>query len=359
MSIVDDVNEIRLRGSKRVTWEKTAQILGYSSGEALRSAYRRVNDEKKERIDDDDCQQEEATLVFQDKKEVDDIDWREYLDHAVAGSDLAKRIDDTQRHASIKISTKKPIGVVFTGDWHLGDGQTDHLLWKEDIQTLLDNPNLYVVDLGDSKQNMRTFKMLSVVLDQVLSPKMQGYMVKSIVDELTDKNKLLAKVDGNHDADFDSRAFGEVVQAYLIKRMKAPRFPGKGILTLLIGDIKYTAVLYHKTRFRSIFRPAHGSYREYQFTFPADVVAGAHDHLPAFELLPSYQSGPEIGASLGGYTYLLKVGTYQDSNYGWKYFHNGGRPMNITLVFHPDKKKIDPFFSMEDALRYLKTFDTI
>jgi len=354
-SIVDSVDEIRLH-DKQATWDYMASVLDYSSGEALRSAYRRKN--KGRKADKINCP-EDATLIFQDKKEVDSIDWREYIDHAVAGSDLARRVEDTQRYANAKIITKKPIGVVFTGDWHLGDGQTDHSLWKEDMQILLDNPGLYVIDLGDSRQNMRTFKVLSSVLDQVLSPRMQGYMLKSIVDELTSKNKLLAKVDGNHDVEFDHRIFGEALQTYLLENMKAPRFPGKGILTLAVGDIQYTMVLFHKTRFRSIFRPTHGAYREYQFTYPADIIAGAHDHLPAFELFPTYQTGPEMGSEIGGYTYLLKVGTYQDSGFGWKYFHNGGKPMNITLVLHPDKKKIDPFFSMEDALRYLNTFDTM
>jgi len=28
----------------------------------------------------------------------------------------------------------------------------------------------------------------------------------------------------------------------------------------------------------------------------------------------------------GGETYLIKCGTYQDSEFGWRYFGNGGRP---------------------------------
>jgi hypothetical protein len=76
---------------------------------------------------------------------------------------------------------------------------------------------------------------------------------------------------GNHDVEFDERIFGQALQYYLLQNMKAPRFQNRGLLNLGVGNEIYTLYLFHKSRFRSVFRPAHGAYREYQFGYPADV----------------------------------------------------------------------------------------
>ena len=34
----------------------------------------------------------------------------------------------------------------------------------------------------------------------------------------------------------------------------------------------------------------------------------------------------EPGMGFGGETYLIKCGTYQDSEFGWRHFGNDGRP---------------------------------
>jgi hypothetical protein len=352
--LTKSVDELRIIDPD-TTWKQMSEDLGYKSAESLRSRYRR---DKKSGKQDEAIEEDSNAIHFLDKKVKESVNWREYIDQASSNQELSERIDDTQRFANVRIETSKPIGIVFTGDWHLGDGHTDHALWKKDMQMVLDNPGIYLVDLGDDRQNMRSFKVLSSVLGQVLSPKMQALTIRSLIDELTDKNKILAKVDGNHDVEFDQRIFGEAVQSYLVENLKAPRFPGKGLMRITVGRIEYTMVLFHKSRFSSIFRPSHGAFREFQFTYPADIIAGGHNHIPAFELLPSYMAGPEAGLPVGGYTYLIKVGTYQDSEYGWKYFHNGG-PMNIVMVLFPNEKKIIPFLSIDDALRFLKTFDTI
>jgi hypothetical protein len=72
--------------------------------------------------------------------------------------------------------------------------------------------------------------------------------------------------------------------------------------------------------------------------------------------MPSYQLARDANMGFGGGTYLIKVGTYQDSNYGWKYYHNGGKPARICVVLWPEEHRMAPFFSMNDASRFLETF---
>jgi hypothetical protein len=351
----DLVDELKSK-DPTLSWHEIAQLTNQYSGEQARSKYRRHKKSRNAKDPQPITPDETLMVSYLDKKSKMNLDWRELIDLAATAQNINKDLDDTQRTADVRRKTDKPIGIVYTGDWHLGDQATDHVQWAHDMELILDSKELFMVDLGDDRQNARSFKQLSVVLGQALSPKQQAHLLRSIVDELTSKGKLLAKVDGNHDVEWDQRLFGEALQGYLLERMQAPRFVNKGLLKLTVGDELYTNLLFHKSRFSSFLRTTHGAYREHQLSYPADVVAGGHDHVPGFELLPSYQIARDAGMPFGGMSYLVKVGTYQDSEFGWKYFHNGGRPMNITIVFWPNEHRMQPFWSPEDAIRYIRTF---
>ena len=139
---------------------------------------------------------------------------------------------------------------------------------------------------------------------------------------------------------------GVTLQAYLLGRMKAPMFDNRGLLRLHVGQQTYTLLLFHKSRFRSFLRPTHGAYRELQLSYPADVVAGAHDHQFGFEAFDNYRLAREAGDSFGGLTYLIKTGAYQDGQLGWRYFHNGGRPVVPVVTFWPDQRRMDIRFAL-------------
>lgn len=357
MSAIADVQKLRQETTSKLTWEDAARVLGWSSGEALRSECRRESARAKEVKDQEELEQSVNSIMFHDKKHREAVSWRDLAKHAIKTQTINEKLSDHQRTASITIKSKKPVAIVFTGDWHFGDSATDHQQWYKDMEEIVGTENLYMIDLGDSIQNMRSFKTLSAVLGQALTPPQQASAMASLIDELSDKKKVLAKVDGNHDGEFDERIFGEALQKYYRDKLEAPVFNNKGILKLTIGSEEYWLVLFHKSRFSSIFRPAHGAAREAQMFAPADIIAGAHDHMPAMEVLPLYTAARDAGMGIGGMTYLLKVGTYQDSEFGWKYFHNGGYPMNWTAVLWPKDHKIQIFGRTSDAVKFISTFN--
>jgi len=356
MSVLQQVESLR-ETRPGITWDEIAAELGYDTSGKVRWAYRKEKIQSglsSEPLQPNTEEVDERTPVeFMDKKIARSVNWRDFASVASDHKDVLESISNQQKIANVEINTRKPIGILFTGDWHLGDIGVDYRTWINDIDKFLASP-LYMVDLGDDYQNMRSFKSLAGVLNQVLQPREQAIMMRSIVNELTEKDKLLAKIGGNHDEEFDDRIFGEALQSYLYENAKAPIFPNRGLLKLKVGDINYSLLLLHKSRFRSIFRPAHGAYREHQLSFPADIVAAGHDHTPGFELIPNYQLAQDAGFDFGGYSYLIKIGTYQDSNYGWRYFHNGGKPFFPTVVLHPGEKKMQIFFEMDDAIQYLQ-----
>lgn len=301
-------------------------------------------------------EQVEAALTFVDKKQKDIPHWREFAELAEETQKFGQRIDDSQRVAHIEIVTSQPIALMFSGDWHLGAEGVDYQAWVRDIQYLLDTPNLYMAEVGDDRENMRSFRMLSSVLNQVLSPKQQAHMLRGVIEDLTANDKLIAKVGGNHDEEFDQRIFGEALQGYLLEKMKAPRFKNRGLVYLTVGEVEYTILLFHKSRFKSFLRKTHGTMREQQLSFPADIIAGGHDHEPGMEHGHHYTLAKDAGEDFGGEYVMIKVGTYQDSEYGWRYFHNGGFAANYSVVLFPDQKRIIPFTDPRDAVRFANTF---
>jgi hypothetical protein len=358
IQLLKEIKYYREELNPPTSWVDLARKLNWESPEALRKHYSRC----KEYIPDDSALTEEelgldyfANIEFQDSRNGsgETVPWREILDHAKKGADLAEKLETTQEIANVNIDTKGPIAVCYTSDWHLGDIAVDYELWKKDIQIIMDTPNMYLITLGDLYENMRSFKHLATVLNQAISAKQQVKLLQGIATELSVKQKLLGAVEGNHDGEFDERIFGESLQEQVFSSSLAPRFKNKGVLSLHIGNETYDNLLFHKSRYRSILRGAHGAYREWEFIYPAEVVAGGHDHLPAIEVFWGYQMARDMGKNFGGETYLIKLGSYQNGDFRLKYFQRGF-PILPTVIYYPDRHEKRIVFHPSQAVDLLR-----
>jgi len=357
--------QIEYLQSQGMTWEDIAKQLGskvvtlqrnFHSKRSLIKAEQDLADLKEIGMSPDnvaDFNKIATEVLFHDTKQPEDIDWRELISYAQAGQQINQRLDYTNRIANVTVETDYPIAVMCTADWHLGDNYTDHTAWSRDIQFLIDEPLLKAILLGDETQNMRSFRNLSVILQQVLTPPQQVQLFKSVINELTTKKKLLAKVLGNHDAEFDERIFGEPLMKYLLDKKDMPKFPNRGLLKLTVGEQLYTFLLVHESRYNSFLRACHANYREYQLSFPADIVATAHTHAPSIEQNFAYTLAREAGFPFGGEAIFFKAGSYQDNEYSWKYFQNT-LICNPTVVLYPDRHKKVVFADPRDAVEFAK-----
>ena len=189
-----------IHSDPQTSWRKLARELGVPKTTLRDGFMRHLGIEDVEHIPLGRVEKmEQQPPVFEDKRVTKKPTWRELVKVAQVTQAAEEQLDNTQRIANIGIEVNRPIAIMFTGDWHLGDLAINYQQWVADIEYLLDTPDLYVCAMGDDIQNMRAFKTLSAVLGQALSPKLQGAMLKSVIDELTEKNKLLAKILGNHD----------------------------------------------------------------------------------------------------------------------------------------------------------------
>ena len=121
-----------------MTWEQIGKTLGKESGEAARSEYRRAKKEEKQ----DEIDGDEATIEFF-HQEGKIPNWREFAEKAQQAGDIRKQVEPMIKATNITIATKKPIGIVFSGDWHLGDASVSHKAWMQDMETVLNHKRLF------------------------------------------------------------------------------------------------------------------------------------------------------------------------------------------------------------------------
>ncbi len=301
--------------------------------------------------------EEQYKLFFKDKKE-GETNWREWLEFLVENQKLHKKSSFSQDVANIEIKTDKPVGVVYSSDWHLGSESIEYNRFLEDMEFLLAHDNLKLALVGDLIDNFTQFKNVLAVTQQLISPKQQRRILESLIEELVEKDKLIISGYGNHDVEFDERIIGHsFVQDILSKSV--PYFNGKGIMKLKVGDVEYTNLILHKTRYNSFIHALHGAKREYQLTFPADVVVCGDKHLSGFEEYIHYGMAKDAGMGFGGETFLIRLGTYKtDCGYSKRYWGKGNIRTDCVVYFPKDKMK-KRFSTAEDAVIYMKGLETI
>ena len=130
-------------------WLEIGEILS-ENPEKLRSKWRRSDradpTRRKDEIDSQAMLNDLSSVLFEDTKTTEKVNWRDILAHAIDGNVLNDRLEYRQREANITIKTDEPIIIVYTADWQLGDGATDHALWYRDIRMIMDTANVYMIE---------------------------------------------------------------------------------------------------------------------------------------------------------------------------------------------------------------------
>ena len=289
-------------------------------------------------------QDELATIQieFPDKKR-GRIDPRAWLAHAQSGQRLRVDASNEQNAATVVIKTRQPIAICFTADWHLGSCSVDYAAMLAHHDYILKTPRVFAITVGDLIDNFVSFKSALPILSQVIDPETQGKVLGALMKEWIDANKLLAVCAGNHDDERDRKLFGRSPMAQFFGEHR-PYFPGIGHMRLRVGDIEYSQLLDHKSRFNSSLNPIHSNQQLYRLNEAADVVVTAHTHSPALEWLYRY----------GRKTIWAKCGSFQGADdFSQRYYEPGiiGTP---TIVFHPNRKEFHGFETAQAAVAYMR-----
>jgi hypothetical protein len=271
----------------------------------------------------------------------------------IAASDLRKETDTSQHEATVDIRTSLPwIALTFTGDWHIGNEHTNYRLFDWYMKKVEDTQGLFMMVVGDERDNFVIKKFLSGLFEAVASPQEQAEYVRLLLKRLDDKRKLLARCGGNHNSWTWSEA-GIDLERTWYKEMNSPLLNEGGFIHLKVNAVEYCVYIHHgKSLFNSNFNPNHATKRAFEFQGPYDIAAMGHTHVSesahGFRLNDSFQKD-----------YVqLRTGTFkQDDPYARAMQLGRGQPPGATVLLSASSKRMMPFIKLQDALDVLEALN--
>jgi hypothetical protein len=171
--------------------------------------------------------------------------WREYLQQAERAARDGRVIRRKQQSTFWEAPGNLPVGVVFTGDWHLGAEGVDYDALDAFLLTALTTGGLYAVGMGDYIEGVSPFDKAkgTLFVDAYSDPQAQVKSVSLRASVL--KGRWLAWLDGNHDQ-MMARHVGFAASSVVAEELGAPHFgEGGGTITAAIGDQIYTLAVRH------------------------------------------------------------------------------------------------------------------
>ncbi len=203
-------------------------------------------------------------------------------DKLIDWQDEVNQWDVSQDEATVEIDTDLPIGIVFRADWHLGNENTDHKLFRQHCRCIADMPGLYDIEAGDLMDGFIKPTMPEGMHEALARPRMQRHLVWDTCNQL--RGKVIAVVGGQHDhwgihqADFDP-------VEWLGHDMRVPYLGHGGMVKLRVGKVWYSIHVRHLGRYNSVYNATHSIKQWWRFNGDSDVGCHADKHVPAMEFV--------------------------------------------------------------------------
>ena len=280
-------------------------------------------------------------IEFHDRKNVGNT-IEEYLEFLIKYQEEKQRFDDRQTEVTLEIDDDKPIGIVFTGDWHVGGLYTAHKEMLKDFKTMRDTDGLYNITMGDYADNYNSGSHKGGIFEQIENPDVQKDLVEHFFTKyLGEKN--LAVIKGNHDQ-WEVRETSEDFVKYIARKIESPYLWYGGKIYLKLGEVTYEIVARHNYRGNSALNTTNSQRRLFDET-QGDIIALAHLHY----------NESHAKTKAGKDTVWIRSGTYKitDDYTQWAVGAKGDIRQPMVILF-PNQKKIIDFRDMYDGIPYLQ-----
>lgn len=274
-------------------------------------------------------------VTFEDKKEPTEQDIDEYYEQLKRTNSAIMRLESKQTKASISIDDDKPIGLVFWGDWHLGAKGIDYEQFDKDLEIINNTDGLYVVGMGDYKDNANAVIHPNSVQEEIAQSDMQDRIVLRKFEQTAEKH--IVTIRGCHD-DFDKRLSNKDFIQSLCDITGAVNLWHGGIINLTIGTQEYRIGARHKYKFESSLNTTNTQRNFINEFGHCDIVALAHKHY--CELQHTQRMGDN--------TIYLRSGSYKRyDEFGQKLAGYEGIHGVPVVILMPDTHEMIPFKSLE------------
>lgn len=282
-------------------------------------------------------------VTFEDKKEPTPENVDTYLQQLINLNDTIMGLETKQNKATLCIDESKPIGLAFWGDWHVGGKGINYRQLDADADTIAQTDGLYVIGMGDYKDNGSALVHPTSTQDTIATTDMQDKIVMRLFERT--KERHIVTIRGCHD-DWDKRNANKDFVQTLCDITGAVNLWHGGIINLTVGDQEYRIGARHKYKFESSLNTTN-TQRNFTNEFGVcDVVAVAHKHF--CEVYDAHKQGQE--------TVYLRSGAYKVyDEYGQKLAGYEGMYGIPIVILLPDKHLALPFKDFDAGLDMLKT----
>lgn len=234
---------------------------------------------------------------------------------------------------------RKPIGIAFYGDCHIGSRGVRYTQLREDLQTIRDTPGVWCVNLGDVTDNFQlNSKAQTGLYDSgEPNPREQQEHAFHILRESGDKH--IALLAGNHDGwSYKSAGLSPLVD--LAKRLNTTYVSETGAMFVIrAGGVEFKIIAKHQFRGGSQMNKSASADRLYR-DWPWDADQG---HADAVVLAHIHEPDCHITMRHGRPVTFVRVGTYKTQD---QYAESAGyRPEYGVgfLILNPADRSIIPF----------------
>jgi len=281
------------------------------------------------------------SITFFDRKNAAEHDPEKFLSVIIRAQKEMQERDDRQTSVTIEIDDDKPIGVCFSGDWHLGGLYTDHEQLKADSAIIEATDGLYNVLMGDYCDNYITRSHPGGSFEQVITADKQRELCEYFFTRYYQRGNL-AVLKGNHDS-WVVKETGEDYVKYLARKIESPYLWYGGEIILRLGEVTYRIHAHHSYRYNSSLNTTNSQRNLFNATH-ADIIALGHIH-----------TNETHAKTVGGKdTVWMRTGSYKITD-DYSQWLGGlkGDPRVPMCVLFPDRKKIVDFRDMYDGIEYL------
>lgn len=280
-------------------------------------------------------------ITFENRKNVGNT-IEEYIEHLIKHQETLQQFDDRQTSITLDIKDTKPIGIVFTGDWHIGGLYTAHKEMIEDFKTISNTDGLYNIAMGDYADNYNSNSHKGGIFEQQENPDKQKELIHYLFKKYLGHSNI-AVLKGNHD-NWSYKETGEDFVKYIAREIESPYLWYGGEINLRFGNQVYRIIARHTYLGNSALNTTNSQRRLFDET-QGDIIALGHLHYN--EVHSKSKAGKD--------TVWIRTGTYKrtDDYTQWVVGGQGDIRQPMVILF-PDKKKILDFRDMYDGIKYLK-----
>jgi len=280
--------------------------------------------------------------VCTDYKLPPDSSWEEHLDVIKGINKLVAFHQELPSEINICIDTEKPVGIVHSADWQLGQFGVDYDSFRQDMELIKSEPGLFAALGGDTYQNIIQPSKMGSSHNQIPISVQKG-LVYLTYKRL--QNKILYIGTGQHNY-WTALLEGEDWDAELAKRLNLIYTKHAAKVNLKVGNILYPILRMHKSRFQSSFNLTHTCKQNQRMYSPdARIVVCEDRHVAAIE---QYRyNDKECNA--------IRTGTYAVyDDYAQQNGFFGSHVANPTVILFPKEDRLVGFKDLQESIIYLR-----